>query len=93
MRNLFLILKNHYKELCYRTIFTTFLNRYDPKRSCYVPHTEEKFVEGMIQETTGGKVKVQILGSGETKEFKQDLVTQVLLFLFLKRSHAMILYL
>ena len=20
---------------------------YDPKRSCYVPHTEEKFVEGM----------------------------------------------
>merc|ERR1711962_1734472 len=51
--------------------------KYDPKRSCYVPHTEEKFVEGMIQETTGGKVKVQILGSGETKEFKQDLVTQV----------------
>ena len=23
---------------------------YDPKRSCYVPHPEEKFAEGMVQE-------------------------------------------
>ena len=53
-----------------------FAARYDPKRSCYVPHPEEKFMEGLIQETNGGKVKVQLL-NGETHEFKQELVTQV----------------
>jgi len=51
--------------------------KYDPKRSCYVPHPDEKFCEGLIQETAGGKVKVQILAGGEIKEFKQELVTQV----------------
>ena len=53
---------------------------YDPKRSCYVPHPEEKFCEGMIQETNGNKVKVKVtVGSsaGEEKEYKQELVTQV----------------
>jgi len=50
---------------------------YDPKRSCYVPDDEAKYTEGLIQETAGGKVKVQILKNKEIKEFKQDLVTQV----------------
>ena len=50
---------------------------YDPKRSCYVPDTEDKFTEGLIQETAGGKVKVLINKTNEIKEFKQDLVTQV----------------
>ena len=53
---------------------------YDPKRSAYVPHPEEKFAEGLIEETVGNKVKVKItVGSsaGEVKEYKQDLVTQV----------------
>ena len=53
---------------------------YDPKRSCYVPHPEEKFCEGLIEETVGNKVKVKItmgVSAGETKEYKQDLVTQV----------------
>ena len=47
---------------------------YDPKRSAYVPHAEEKFAEGLIQETTGNKVKVKItVGSsaGEEKEYKR----------------------
>lgn len=34
---------------------------YDPKRSAWVPDADAKFVEGLIQETNGGKVKVQIL--------------------------------
>ena len=53
---------------------------YDPKRSCYVPHPEEKFAEGIIEETTGNKVQVKILkGSWADKNetFKQELVTQV----------------
>merc|ERR1712079_627102 len=53
---------------------------YDPKRSCYVPHPEEKFCEGIIEETNGAKVRVKIVkGSfeGKTEEYKQDLVTQV----------------
>jgi len=53
---------------------------YDPKRSAYVPHPEEKFAEGMIEETNGNKVKVKIIkgaSAGETKEYKQELVTQV----------------
>ena len=53
---------------------------YDPKRSCYIPHPEEKFCEGLIEETNGSKVKVKIVkgeSAGEIKEFKQDLVTQV----------------
>ena len=53
---------------------------YDPKRSAYVPHPEEKFAEGMIEETSGNKVKVKITkgaSSGEEKEYKQELVTQV----------------
>ena len=33
---------------------------YDPKRSCWVPHPDDKFVEGVIQETNGAKVTVQI---------------------------------
>ena len=56
---------------------------YDPKRSCYVPHPEEKFCEGLIEETVGNKVKVQITmgaSAGEIKEYKQDLVTQVSIF-------------
>ena len=53
---------------------------YDPKRSAYVPHPEEKFAEGMIEETNGNKVKVKIVAGeskGDVKEFKQDLVAQV----------------
>ena len=53
---------------------------YDPKRSCYVPHPEEKFAEGMIQETNGNKVKVKVtkgVSENEEKEYKQELVTQV----------------
>ena len=53
---------------------------YDPKRSAYVPHPEEKFAEGMIEETNGNKVKVKIIrgsSSGEIKEYKQEVVTQV----------------
>ena len=53
---------------------------YDPKRSCYVPHPEEKFCEGLIEETTGNKVQVKITkGSwaGKNETFKQELVTQV----------------
>ena len=53
---------------------------YDPKRSCYVPHPEEKFCEGVVEETNGNKVKVKIVAgesAGEVKEYKQDLVAQV----------------
>jgi myosin heavy chain 6/7 len=53
---------------------------YDPKRSCYVPHPEEKFCEGLIEETNGNKVKVKIVmgeSAGEVKEYKQEIVTQV----------------
>ena len=53
---------------------------YDPKRSCFVPHPEEKFCEGLIEETNGNKVKVKIVmgeSEGEVKEFKQEIVTQV----------------
>ena len=53
---------------------------YDPKRSCYVPHPEEKFCEGVVEETNGNKVKVKIVAGeskGEVKEYKQDLVAQV----------------
>ena len=53
---------------------------YDPKRSCYVPHPEEKFCEGIVEETTGNKVKVKIVdgdSKGDVKEYKQDLVAQV----------------
>ena len=53
---------------------------YDPKRSCYIPHPEEKFAEGIIEETTGNKVKVNVTkGSwaGKSETFKQELVTQV----------------
>ena len=53
---------------------------YDPKRSCYVPHAEEKFCEGLIEETNGNKVKVKIVvgeSKGDVKEYKQDLVAQV----------------
>jgi myosin heavy subunit len=53
---------------------------YDPKRSAYVPHPEEKYVEGMIEETNGNKVKVKLVmgaNKGEIREFKQDVVGQV----------------
>ena len=33
---------------------------YDPKRSCWVPCPEAKFIEGLIEETNGGKVKVKL---------------------------------
>lgn len=29
---------------------------YDPKRSCWVPDPDAKFIEGLIQETSGNKV-------------------------------------
>eukprot|EP00095_Tigriopus_kingsejongensis_P012356 maker-scaffold198_size266703-snap-gene-1.28 protein:Tk12356 transcript:maker-scaffold198_size266703-snap-gene-1.28-mRNA-1 annotation:"myosin heavy muscle isoform x29" len=50
---------------------------YDPKRSCWVPDDDTKFTEGLIEETSGGKVKVKILKDKSIKEFKQDQVTQV----------------
>ena len=53
---------------------------YDPKRSCYVPHSEEKFCEGLIEETNGNKVKVKIVkgeSAGDVKLSKQDLVAQL----------------
>ena len=53
---------------------------YDPKRSAYVPHPVEKFAEGLIEETNGNKVKVKIIkgeSTGESKEYKQEVVTQV----------------
>ena len=59
---------------------------YDPKRSCYVPHPEEKFCEGLIEETNGNKVKVKITmgeSAGEVKEYKQDIVTQVGFMIFI----------
>ena len=55
---------------------------YDPKRSVYVPHPEEKFAEGIVEETDNNKVKVKITmgaDAGEVKEFKQEFVTQVLI--------------
>ena len=57
---------------------------YDPKRSCYVPHSEEKFCEGLVEETNGNKVKVKIVvgeSKGDVKEYKQDLVAQVQYYL------------
>ena len=53
---------------------------YDPKRSVYVPHIEEKFTEGVIEETNNDKVKVKIImgaSAGQVKEFKQEVITQV----------------
>eukprot|EP00094_Tigriopus_californicus_P010960 TCALIF_10574-PA protein Name:"Similar to Mhc Myosin heavy chain, muscle (Drosophila melanogaster)" AED:0.06 eAED:0.07 QI:131/0.8/0.63/1/0.8/0.72/11/394/1898 len=50
---------------------------YDPKRSCWVPDADTKFTEGLIEETSGGKVKVKILKDKSIKEYKQDQVTQV----------------
>ena len=53
---------------------------YDPKRSCYVPHPEEKFCEGIVEETNGNKVKVKIVAGeskGDVEEYEQDLVAQV----------------
>ena len=38
---------------------------YDPKRSCWVPDADEKFVEGIIQDTNGNKVKVQLVKDKE----------------------------
>ena len=42
-----------------------------------MPHQEEKFIEGLIEETNGNKIKVKINATGEVKEFKAELVTQV----------------
>ena len=53
---------------------------YDPTRSVYVPHLEEKFAEGVVEETNNDKVKVKIImgaDTGQVKEFKQEVVTQV----------------
>ena len=33
---------------------------YDPKRSAWVPHPDECWAEGIIQETAGAKVKVEL---------------------------------
>ena len=33
---------------------------YDPKRSCWVPCKDDCWVEGIIQETAGAKVKVEV---------------------------------
>ncbi|XP_045582179.2 myosin heavy chain, muscle [Procambarus clarkii] len=48
---------------------------YDAKKSCWVPHPEEGFIEGLIQGTKGDLVTV--LANGETKNWKKDLVGQV----------------
>ncbi|QQP54482.1 Myosin heavy chain 1, partial [Caligus rogercresseyi] len=45
---------------------------YDPKRSCWVNDSEEKFLEGIIQDTSGGKIKVELNKNKEVKEYKQD---------------------
>jgi hypothetical protein len=50
---------------------------YDPKRSCWVPDPDEKFIEGLIQDQSGAKIKVQLLKNKEVKEYKADQVTQV----------------
>ena len=42
---------------CLKTMLGTF---FVPKRSCWVPDPDEKFIEGLIQETTGNKCKVQL---------------------------------
>ena len=33
---------------------------YDPKRSCWVPCTDDCWLEGLIEETAGAKVKVKL---------------------------------
>ena len=50
---------------------------YDPKRSCWVPCPDDKFLEGIIEETSGNKMKVRLIKSGATKEYKTADVTQV----------------
>ena len=50
---------------------------YDPKRSCWVPCPDDKFIEGIIQETNGNKVKVQLNKDKSVKEYKQEEVGQV----------------
>ena len=41
---------------------------YDPKRSCWVPCPDEKFIEGLIEETAGNKVKVKLLTTKEVRK-------------------------
>jgi len=50
---------------------------YDPKKSCWVPDPDDKFIEGLITETDGKKIKVQLKKDKSIKEYKADLVTQV----------------
>ena len=51
---------------------------------------EEKFCEGPVEETIGNKVKVKIVAGeskGEVKEYKQDLVAQVIICKMLPRMN------
>ncbi|KAG7174229.1 Myosin heavy chain, muscle-like 6 [Homarus americanus] len=48
---------------------------YDPKKSCWVPHDKEGFIEGDMQGTKGDLITVY--AGGETKDWKKDLVGQV----------------
>merc|ERR1712102_96409 len=49
---------------------------YDPKKSVWVPNKADGgYLEGLMESTEGGKVKVNV--AGENKVFKEDLVCQV----------------
>ncbi|XP_071512243.1 myosin heavy chain, muscle-like [Panulirus ornatus] len=48
---------------------------YDPKKSCWIPHEKEGYIEGEIQGTKGDLITV--MAKGETKNFKKDVVAQV----------------
>ena len=37
---------------------------YDPKRSCWVPCKDDCWIEGLIEETSGAKVKVSLKRGG-----------------------------
>ncbi|XP_069988199.1 myosin heavy chain, muscle-like [Penaeus vannamei] len=50
---------------------------YDPKKSCWVPDDKEGFLEGMIQATKSDTVLSIQLKSGEVKDYKKDVVSQV----------------
>ena len=40
---------------------------YDPKRSAWVPCKEDCWIEGLIQETAGNKVKVELKKDGAVR--------------------------
>ncbi len=52
---------------------------YDPKRSCWVPDPDDKFIEGIMQDTTGNKVKVQL---NRDKSVSDDLWNETVLVFF-----------